>query len=235
MSVAPSSAKLSCRPTPPPGRRQQMPAGMTSVVDAPRAVSSDASPTRPLCAVKRASMPGGFRSRRVFGHGCRTRWLGHRPGRLKPQLKQFGRDRLPVPELHIEAHGIARRVLNLHAPRGALAGRASMMLRENTVPAPTLAGEAACGSRLSRNRTSKGCSSRTVVASYSARACPLAPCGWQKIWSSSSGNPSMRSQARSKPLVAVTPVAVESTGSRAVPVRVRGMLRNTCIQLSDHL
>ena len=30
---------------------------MTSVVDAPRAVSSDASPTRPLCAVTRASMP----------------------------------------------------------------------------------------------------------------------------------------------------------------------------------
>ena len=35
----------------------QLPASMTSVVDAPRAVSSDASPTRPLCAVKRASMP----------------------------------------------------------------------------------------------------------------------------------------------------------------------------------
>ena len=30
----------------------QLPASMTSVVDAPRAVSSDASPTRPLCAVK---------------------------------------------------------------------------------------------------------------------------------------------------------------------------------------
>ena len=29
----------------------QFPASMTSVVDAPRAVSSDASPTRPLCAV----------------------------------------------------------------------------------------------------------------------------------------------------------------------------------------
>ena len=35
----------------------QLPASMTSVVDAPRAVSSDASPTRPLCAVTRASMP----------------------------------------------------------------------------------------------------------------------------------------------------------------------------------
>ena len=35
----------------------QFPASMTSVVDAPRAVSSDASPTRPLCAVTRASMP----------------------------------------------------------------------------------------------------------------------------------------------------------------------------------
>ena len=32
----------------------QWPASMTSVVDAPRAVSSDASPTRPLCAVTRA-------------------------------------------------------------------------------------------------------------------------------------------------------------------------------------
>ena len=36
---------------------RQLPASMTSVVDAPRAVSSDASPTRPLCAVKCASMP----------------------------------------------------------------------------------------------------------------------------------------------------------------------------------
>ena len=35
----------------------QLPASMTSVVDAPRAVSSDASPTRPLCAVTRAAMP----------------------------------------------------------------------------------------------------------------------------------------------------------------------------------
>ncbi len=35
---------------------RQLPASMTSVVEAPRAVSSDASPTRPLCAVKRASM-----------------------------------------------------------------------------------------------------------------------------------------------------------------------------------
>ena len=36
---------------------RQFPANMTSVVEAPRAVSSDASPTRPLCAVTRASMP----------------------------------------------------------------------------------------------------------------------------------------------------------------------------------
>ena len=38
----------------------QFPASMTSVVDAPRAVSSDASPTRPLCAVTRASMPAAI-------------------------------------------------------------------------------------------------------------------------------------------------------------------------------
>ena len=38
---------------------RQFPASMTSVVEAPRAVSSDASPTRPLCAVTRASMPAG--------------------------------------------------------------------------------------------------------------------------------------------------------------------------------
>ena len=37
----------------------QLPASMTSVVDAPRAVSSDASPTRPLCAVTRALDAGG--------------------------------------------------------------------------------------------------------------------------------------------------------------------------------
>ena len=41
----------------PCGRFSSCRASMTSVVDAPRAVSSDASPTRPLCAVTRASMP----------------------------------------------------------------------------------------------------------------------------------------------------------------------------------
>ena len=35
----------------------QLPANITSVVDAPRLVSSDASPTRPECAVTRLSMP----------------------------------------------------------------------------------------------------------------------------------------------------------------------------------
>ena len=35
----------------------QLPASMTSVVDAPRLVSSDASPTRPECAVTRLSTP----------------------------------------------------------------------------------------------------------------------------------------------------------------------------------
>ena len=35
----------------------QFPASMTSVVDAPRLVSSDASPTRPECAVTRLSTP----------------------------------------------------------------------------------------------------------------------------------------------------------------------------------
>ena len=44
----------------------QLPASMTSVVDAPRAVSSDASPTRPLCAVTRASMPAARRVRIAF-------------------------------------------------------------------------------------------------------------------------------------------------------------------------
>ena len=35
----------------------QFPASMTSVVDAPRLVSSDANPTRPECAVTRLSTP----------------------------------------------------------------------------------------------------------------------------------------------------------------------------------
>ena len=35
----------------------QFPASMVSVVDAPRAVNSEASPTRPLCAVRRRSTP----------------------------------------------------------------------------------------------------------------------------------------------------------------------------------
>ena len=39
----------------------QLPASMTSVVDAPRLVSSDASPTRPECAVTRLSTPAGPR------------------------------------------------------------------------------------------------------------------------------------------------------------------------------
>ena len=43
---------------------RQFPASMTSVVEAPRVVSSDASPTRPLWAVKRASIPGPRRRRR---------------------------------------------------------------------------------------------------------------------------------------------------------------------------
>ena len=50
-----------------------------------------------------------------------------------------------------------------------------MMLPENTVPALTIAGEAACGSRLLRNETSNGCRSRTAVDTRSARACPLVP------------------------------------------------------------
>ena len=43
---------------------------MTSVVDAPRAVSSDASPTRPLCAVTRASMPAARAAAVKRATGC---------------------------------------------------------------------------------------------------------------------------------------------------------------------
>ena len=53
---------------------------------------------------------------RGFGHGCRTRWLGHRPDRQKLQA-QSGRDRLAVAELHVEDDGIARGVFDLDAPR----------------------------------------------------------------------------------------------------------------------
>ena len=38
----------------------QLPASMTSVVDAPRLVSSDASPIRPECAVTRLAMPAAL-------------------------------------------------------------------------------------------------------------------------------------------------------------------------------
>ena len=48
----------------------QLPASMTSVVDAPRAVSSDASPTRPLCAVTRASMPAARAAAVKRATGC---------------------------------------------------------------------------------------------------------------------------------------------------------------------
>ena len=36
------------------------PARMTAAVEAPRAVSSEARPTRPLCAVSRAGMPAAW-------------------------------------------------------------------------------------------------------------------------------------------------------------------------------
>ena len=44
----------------------QFPASMTSVVDAPRAVSSLANPTRPLCAVKCASIPAAWAGARLW-------------------------------------------------------------------------------------------------------------------------------------------------------------------------
>ena len=71
----------------------QFPASMTSVVDAPRAVSSDASPTRPLCAVTRASMPAaragygeliawtvGELLEAFYRGGGKVRRSGERPG-----------------------------------------------------------------------------------------------------------------------------------------------------------
>ena len=109
----------------------------------------------------------------------------------------------------------------------ALSGRESMILRENTVPAPTMAGEAACGSRLSRKETSNDCRSRTAVDTRSERACPLVPTIVPPIWSSSSGSPPIRSAARLNPFVAVTPADVESTGESAVPVR--GITQNFAI------
>ena len=51
-AVSPLHVAAYIRPT--PGRR------LPSLLGAPRAVSSDASPTRPLCAVKRASMPAAL-------------------------------------------------------------------------------------------------------------------------------------------------------------------------------
>ena len=47
----------------------QLPASMTSVVDAPRAVSSDASPTRPLCADFRGGRAPRCRRRGAGGSG----------------------------------------------------------------------------------------------------------------------------------------------------------------------
>ena len=46
----------------------------------------------------------------------RTRWLGHRPGRSKLQA-QYARHGLSIAELHVKDDGLARRVLDLHAPR----------------------------------------------------------------------------------------------------------------------
>ena len=62
----------------------QLPASMTSVVDAPRAVSSDASPTRPLCAVKRAEVgPSGVEADTRVGEPARgRRGGGQRPRRV---------------------------------------------------------------------------------------------------------------------------------------------------------
>ena len=68
----------------------QLPASMTSVVDAPRAVSSDASPTRPLCAVTRASMPAAQAVRRGRGFDAPavragTGGGGENRGRARPR------------------------------------------------------------------------------------------------------------------------------------------------------
>ena len=50
----------------------QLPASMTSVVDAPRAVSSDASPTRPLCAVTWLALAYLWDRSAVNGHWVRA-------------------------------------------------------------------------------------------------------------------------------------------------------------------
>ena len=94
------------------------------------------------------------------------------PGDRVVAFDPDGWHRLPVAELYVKGNRIAGRVFDLDAPRGGVV-RAGFddADRENTVPAPTLAGEEACGARLSRNSTSKDCKSRTAVATYSALAC----------------------------------------------------------------
>ena len=144
---------------------------------------------------------------------------GHRPGRQKLQA-QSGRDRLPVPlKLDVENDGIARRVLNLDAPRRRVV-RASVddAVREHRA-CPDHGCEAAWGARLSLRVTSNDRRSRTAVDTRSARACPLVPTIAPPIVSSSSGSPPIRSAARLNPFVAVTPADVESTGKSGVPVR----------------
>ena len=57
----------------------QFPASITAVVDAPRAVSSEASPTRPLWAVTRRAMLSGGGGGGNYGGGCLPHQTPERP------------------------------------------------------------------------------------------------------------------------------------------------------------
>ena len=79
---------------------RQLPASMTSVVDAPRAVSSDASPTRPLCAVKRASIPAARAAAVICPNIEQLRIERGRDERIRlGDERGRGRDRDSGPEL----------------------------------------------------------------------------------------------------------------------------------------
>ncbi len=89
---------------------------MTSVVDAPRPVSSDASPTRPEWAVSRASMPAAAAALIVPGAGDEPR---PDPSLMRLLVRAFGiRDRLDRnPDLTIQRIAEAEGVVASYATR----------------------------------------------------------------------------------------------------------------------
>ena len=99
------------------------------------------------------------------------------PGDRVVALNANGRHRLSIAELHVEAHGVARAAYSISTRHGAaLSGRELMMVRENTVPAPTLSWRGGVrGSVVSERDIERLQITHCGRLTRSERACPLVP------------------------------------------------------------